>query len=276
MKIKHNKKRNTAFIYEALIREATVAAMRGDAEKRKTVIGTIKKHFNSNSLLKKDLGCYQSLYKSHGLPQDMAQKIVTEARIASRLIDPDRLFKQQTGLINDINKTISPSVFDNFVPNYKTLASIAQIFSHKQTPRNSVILENQIIQYMTEPLLEPRPAPDDKLVYEVFVDKFNKKYENELLQEQKQLLSCYISSFADNALELKVFLNEEIYRLKEKLQEAKTRDEIKNDSEMFEKTDKLIERLSSFSTKPINEKIVATVIKTQQLVKEIYENGNSN
>ena len=45
---------------------------------------------------------------------------------------------------------------------------------------------------------------------------------------------------------------------------------------MFEKTDKLIERLSSFSTKPINEKIVATVIKTQQLVKEIYENGNSN
>ena len=38
MKIKHNKKRNTAFIYEALIREATVAAMRGDAEKRKTII----------------------------------------------------------------------------------------------------------------------------------------------------------------------------------------------------------------------------------------------
>ena len=63
---------------------------------------------------------------------------------------------------------------------------------------------------MTEPLLEPPPVPDDKLVYEVFVDKFNKKYENELLQEQKQLLSCYISSFADNALGLKVFLNEEI------------------------------------------------------------------
>ena len=276
MKIKHNKKRNTAFIYEALIREATVAAMRGDAEKRKKIVGMIKKHFNSDSMLKKDLGCYQSLYKSHGLSQDMAQKIVTEARIASRLIDPEGLFKQQTDLINNINKTISPSVFDNFVPNYKTLASIAQIFSHKQTPKNSVILENQIIQYMTESLPEPPAVPGDKFVYEMFVDKFNKKYENELLQEQKQLLSCYISSFADNALELKVFLNEEIYRLKEKLQEAKTRDDIKNDPEMFEKTDKIIEKLSSFSTKPINEKIVATVIKTQQLVKEIYENGNSN
>jgi len=276
MKIRHNKKRNTAFIYEALIREATVAAMRGDTEKRNTALNIIKKHFNYDSLLKKDLGCYQSLYKSHSLSQVLAQKIVTEARIASRLIDPHSLFKQQTDLINDINKTISPSVFDNYVPNYKTLASIAQIFLHKQTPKNSVILENQIIQYMTESLPEPPAVPSDKFIYEIFVDKFNKKYENELLQEQKQLLSCYISSFADNALELKVFLNEEIYRLKEKLQEAKTRDEIKNDSEMSEKTDKIIEKLSSFSTKPIDEKIVTTVIKTQQLVKEIYENGNSN
>ena len=34
MKTKHNKKRNTAFVYEALIREATVAILKEDLKKR--------------------------------------------------------------------------------------------------------------------------------------------------------------------------------------------------------------------------------------------------
>ena len=40
--------------------------------------------------------------------------------------------------------------------------------------------------------------------------------ENELLNEQKELLTYYIASFADNALELKIFLNEE-FEIIEKL-----------------------------------------------------------
>ncbi len=42
-------------------------------------------------------------------------------------------------------KNLAPSVFNNFVPNYKTLATIAQIFSNKTSPKNKIILENQII-----------------------------------------------------------------------------------------------------------------------------------
>ena len=33
MKVKHNKKRNTAFVYEALINEATVAVLKDDFER---------------------------------------------------------------------------------------------------------------------------------------------------------------------------------------------------------------------------------------------------
>ena len=39
MKIKHNKKRNTAFVYEALIREATVAIVKQDNERKNKVFG---------------------------------------------------------------------------------------------------------------------------------------------------------------------------------------------------------------------------------------------
>ena len=38
MKIKHNKKRNTAFVFESLMREATVAIIKGDTERKETVV----------------------------------------------------------------------------------------------------------------------------------------------------------------------------------------------------------------------------------------------
>jgi hypothetical protein len=48
----------------------------------------------------------------------------------------------------------------------------------------------------------------------IFSSKFNNHY-NGLLEEQRVLLSKYISSFTDNGLELKVYLNDEIGRIKE-------------------------------------------------------------
>jgi len=274
MKIKHNKKRNTAFVYEALLREATVAVMRKDPKRRDGALALITKHFGSSSLLKQDLECYRSLYENQGLPAPIAEKIMREAKIANRLIDPEGLFKQQTELINDVNKTVSPQAFNNFVPNYKTLASIAQIFSGKASPKDSVILEGQLIHNMTQETTPGPVDPVDNIVYETFVKKFNTKYEDTLLEEQKELLSHYITSFTDNAVALKTFLNEEITRLKQRLEESKTTQELQNDPDMSEKADQIIDKLNSFSNSQIDESVLSTVIKTQQLVKEIYTDAD--
>ena len=67
MKIKHNKKRNTAFVYEALVREATVAILKNDRERKNKVISIIKKHFHNESMLHKDLEFYRSLYENQNL-----------------------------------------------------------------------------------------------------------------------------------------------------------------------------------------------------------------
>ena len=116
----------------------------------------------------------------------------------------------------------------------------------------------------------------DGVVYRTFATKFNEKYDNELLKEQKELLTYYVSSFADNALELKTFLNEEIPRLKELLEKAKNTDNIKTDDEMFSKTLRVIERLNSFAEEDVNEGVLLTIMKTQELVKEIYPNANNS
>ena len=276
MKFKHNKKRNSAFVYEALIREATVATMKNDTQRKEAAVRLIKKHFKGDSLLRKDLECYRSLYEDQNLDRLTCEKILREVKIQKRLIDPEGLFKQQTDLIRDVNTELSPASFNNFVPNYKTLATIAQIFSDKISPKDQVILENVIIRNMGVLITEQKiQVPVDKVLYQTFVNKFNSKYADELLDEQKELLGHYISSFMDNALQLKMFLNEEVMRLRVKLEEAKDADEIKSDKEMLNKTNQVIEKLDSYSNETISEEVLMTVMRTQALVKEIYNNGSN-
>ena len=79
----------------------------------------------------------------------------------------------------------------------------------------------------------------------------------------------------DNALQLKMFLNEEVERLKMKLNEARNIDEIKSDKEMLDKTNQVIEKLNSYSKETISEEVLMTVMRTQALVKEIYNDGSN-
>ncbi len=275
MKTRHNKKRNTAFVFEALVREATVAIIKENHEVKDKAIAIIKKHFVPGSVLYKDLQNYRSLYENQNLHREIAEKIIKEAKLAHRVMDPHGLFVSQSDLIADVNKELTPEVFNNFVPNYKTLASIAQMFSDKSSPKSAVILENNIINNMTLPEdKQDTLEPIDNLVLNSFVSKFNDKYKEGLLENQKTLLNHYITSFTDNGLGLKMFLNSEIARLKEELTVSLNKEVIKEDKDLIEKTNQVLEKLSSFQMQAASAQVVLTVLKTQQLTEEISTDGN--
>lgn len=276
MKIKHNKKRNTAFVYEALVREGTSAILQGDEKRRNTVVSLIKKHFANDSILKKDLECYRSLYEANNLSENNCAKIIKESRLQKRLIDPEGLFLKQSDLIHDVNKELSPQIFNNFVPNYKSLASIYQMFSHDTSPKDSVLLENAVLNHMQSREQDSKIVEVDDIVINSFVQKFNTKYDQQLLDEQKTVLNLYIKSFVDNSVEFKMYLNEEIKRLKDEVSKAKQSNLINSDPDMLSKTEKIIEKLDSFKNTHIDEHVLSTVLKVQSLVKETVENGNSN
>jgi len=276
MRIKHNKKRNTAFVYEALIVEATISILKKKTERHNKVLNIIKKHFKSDSALKKDLECYRALYKEQNLQPETSKRIIREARLQRALINSDSLFEEQTALIHDINKNLGTSIFNNFVPNYKSLATIAQIFSTKTSPKNQIILENTIVEEMRLHKIAKDSEEIDNITYIKFVEKFNEKYDSQLLSEQKELLMHYVSSFADNALSLKIFLNEEINRLKEQLSLSLSVDEIKDDQDMLNKTKEVINKLHEYSKQPLDEDMLFTIMKTQLLVKEIYTDGDNS
>lgn len=271
MKMKHNKKRNTAFIFEVLIRELTKSVIRKDTKKKSAIIKLVRENFKSNNLLSKELELYKAILETESADKEMAEKIIFEARMQRRSINNRDLFEEQTEIINQINKVISPDVFSNFVPNYRDLATVSQIFNNRIKTKERILLERHIVGKMMSLEEDPTGAlkPIDNLTYKTFANKFNEKYNAELLPEQKSLLKKYIISFEDDGIELKVFLNEEIPRLKAVLEGAFRTKEIKSDNEMLKNAKKVYSILENSHKRDIDKILVQDILKIQNLVKEI-------
>ena len=176
---------------------------------------------------------------------------------------------EQTALINAINKTLSKNVFSNFVGNYKHLATISKMFSDEVSVKERMLLEDTVVSTITEETEIDTMKPVDEVVYKTFVQKFNEEYSSVLPEEQKELLKRYISSVSDNGVEFKMYLNEEVGRLKNKVKESLQNEEIISDKEMTESTTKVIEVLNEMAEKPIDEDLIRQVMNVQSFVTEV-------
>jgi flagellin-specific chaperone FliS len=275
-KKRHNKKRNTAFLYETLINEMTKAVVSNNKNNVAKISNIMKKYFSEGSILKEEVDLYKVLVDTKGLDGDTAEKMLNEVKRVYLSLDHQDIFVQQSKVISDMNKTLTKNVFSNFVPNYKSLATISQMFSEKTPVKDRVLLEQKVINNLVEKATTDSNnlQPIDNLVYKTFVEKFNYKYSNHLISEQKELLNKYITSFIDNGVELKIFMNEELGRLKEVISSSFNNDDIKNDVEMIDKTKNVLSLLESFKQKQINDEMLIKVLKIQDLVKEVQSNAS--
>jgi len=78
-------------------------------------------------------------------------------------------------------------------------------------------------------------------------------------------------SFSDNGIDLKIFLNEEIPRLKRVVNSSFKMEVIKADDEMNNKTKQVLNLLEGFKNKKIDKDVVRQILKIQGLAREITE-----
>ena len=102
-KNRHNKKRNTAFLYEILIREATKAIVSQNEQQKNKVLAILKKNFNSNSVLAKELELYKALLETDDIEPYTAEKLLFQVREAHNQLNKDDVYIRQGQLINQIN-----------------------------------------------------------------------------------------------------------------------------------------------------------------------------
>jgi hypothetical protein len=273
--MKHNKKRNTAFLYECLVKELTKAIVRENRARQTTTQNILKKFFHKGSVLKKELDLYNSILETKELEHNFSRRLVQETKKDYDLLERKRIFNEQTSLISKINKELGANSFSNFIPNYKDIATVGLFFQNfKLSAKKRIMLENNLVKFLSrkeKTLTEMKHL--DNIEYNTFVKKFNNAYERTLRKEQKELLTNYIVSFSDNGVGLKSFLNQEIGRLKE----AVTHELIENpNSSNTENFKKLSDKLDSYAKTPIDHKIIEEVFYIQDLISEVNKNERKN
>tara|TARA_R110000824_G_scaffold87791_1_gene216180 strand:+ start:327 stop:1142 length:816 start_codon:yes stop_codon:yes gene_type:complete len=269
--MKHNKKRNTAFLYECLVKELTKAIVRKQNDRKSKIINIIKENFKKHSALKAELDVYKSIIECKKMPKGFAQRFLVETKKDFEKIDRKAVFNEQTNIIKKINEILSNEVFANFIGNYKDIASIGQYFQDNTLKaKNRLLVESRVISLLTcEKNTEPKMRHIDNLTYKTFTDKFNQTYARTLRKEQKDLLMNYIVSFSDNGLGLKSFLNEEISRLRSTLYECTKNEKIAKNEAFLAKTEQVLKKLQEFKKTPISEDMVKDVFYIQDLIAEV-------
>jgi hypothetical protein len=270
-KTRHNKKRNTAFIYEALVRELTKCIVANDEKRKGIVVSIVREHFQKGSVLRQELDLYKSLYEATDVEREIYEKMIHEVKLSHFMINKEDVFAAQTSLINKINKSLSKDVFANFVPNYKDLATISQILNPDVSVKHRVLLEGNLTDTMcpAADTSKEAMAPIDNLVYKTFVKKFNEQYGGKLLEEQETLLSRYITSFHDGGLELKIFLNEEISRLRRTLNEYRLTESVKGDEILRENVKQVLEVIDTYKEKEVDAETIQQILRIQSLTQEL-------
>ena len=275
MATKLNKKRNTGFVFEALIREATKAILTKDEDRRNKVITTIKESFAPGTELRKELDCYKALSGNDIFDKPTAEKLIFEVRRDVNNINEKKLVREKNTLVSRINKNISKSVFNNFVPNYKSLATIARIFNDKTPTKDRVLMESVLLESLTKKTVQEEKEDlkhIDSLVVKSFVKNFNNHYED-LLAEQRNLLQLYVTSVNDGQTSFKFYINEELIRIRDVVQKSLTMEEVAKDDIMVENTNKVLALIENLRQVEIDGAYLMKLMKLQKLASEC-ENDN--
>lgn len=270
--MKHNKKRNTAFLYHILLNEASEALYRAkDTDKYTQILNIFKEHFKPKSLLHKELEIYQALEESQDMPVKKASMIVEEALNDHKTFDKQKLFQEQSDLIRKINRTVGQDCYKRHIKNYRNLANIYHLLnsSDSMSYNDRVVLKETVVRTVAaKDATETYIQPIDSIEYNVLVKKFNQKYGKELNERQKTFMRNFLTCY-DGDPSFTVYLNDEVKYLKEQIQKSKLLPEIKDDTEMLEKADKIYAKLEEFNQKSYDNDMLKMVLKVQKLIEEI-------
>jgi uncharacterized protein YicC (UPF0701 family) len=207
------------------------------------------------------------------LDKFVIDKILIEAKKQFKLLDRGKIYSLQSSLINEINKNFGKDSWNIFVSDYKNIATINQILNQKFNPKEQVLLEEKLYNNLVNSYKEPETIQKvDNITVKKFIEKFNDEYTQKLNENQRNLLSKYITSYRDDGLEFKMCLYEEIDRLKQTLTEKIN----KSDKNLAEKLNKVIEKIKNYNTREIDKALMTEVLTVQSLVDELGNNSNGD
>ena len=280
-KLKHSKIKNTSILFELLTRQITADVLAGKSTKS---VKIVKKYFNEDTELGKELQLYRLLSEKHYESESRANDLMNIVLKSRNKLSNSKLRNEKYNLIKEIKESYnSEDFFNGRISNYKLLASIYNTFQAETidetfNPEQTVNAKFTVLEHITSKKISSKEATaqvlkeynkSDKdlrlLAYKILVDKFNKKYKT-LNESQRNLLKHYINNVS-NTNSLKEFVDVESSKIKKELKKHLPK---VNDTITKIKLTEAVNQMDNITKgKIVNEKQVLTLMRYYELVKEI-------
>lgn len=254
----HNKKRNTALLYEFLVRAISSSLVEGDKKKSSTALRILRRHFKPGTQLYKEFRLFNSLIKTTVSSEPVATSILSEARFAARAADLATLDKEKSLLIRNINHLLKDDHFyDQPVSEYRLYATIQTLLNEWRRPVGTADIvsianyEGQLREWLlSEKRKEDRTLIDEspgttRLLMKVMMKKLNEKYSNVLNDDQREIIKAYAFSTAHDD---QTTIKKKLESIKESLLES-----IKSYSEQKKENKFLVDKMQDVKTKILSE-----------------------
>jgi hypothetical protein len=261
----HNKKRNTALLYEFLIRKISSALVEGDKKTSSTALKILRRYYKPGTQLYKEFRLFNSLVKTTVSSDGVSSSIIGEARMAARTADMNALDREKSLLIRSINYSLrDDNFYEQPIAEYRMYATIQTLLNEWRKPVGTADLSSlaKYEDHLRSWLLSEKKTVESGLIDEspgtarllmrVMMKKLNEKYSNVLNDEQRELIKAYAFSTA----------NDDQTTIKRKLEEM--RSDLLNSIEEY----KINNQDNNFLVKKLNEAKTAIVSELLETVDD--------
>ena len=207
----HNKKRNIGIIYELLLRSISSSLIANEKDRAEKALKIIENRFDKSTEVYKEFRLFNALANSSVSDSSVVAAILTEARQACERCNVEKLDKEKSILIRDINYNLKD---ENFyfrrIPEYKSYATIQTLLNDWRSKDKAPL--TRIVEYQSkvaERLLSNSPDKKDiseekneninSLVVKIMTEKLNKKYHKKFSKSQREILTEYVFSISENS-----------------------------------------------------------------------------
>lgn len=206
----HNKKRNAGLLYEFLVRTISNALVEGDQKKSAAALKILRRHFKPGTELYKEFRLINALIKTTVSSEPVAASILGEAKMAARSHDLDRLDREKSLLIKNINYLLNDENFyDQQINEYRMYATVQTLLNDWRSSNRDLsrlaTYEDQLVGWLTtekvqndEQIISEESAGTNRLLMKVMTKKLNEKYAGILNDDQKSLVKAYVFSTASS------------------------------------------------------------------------------
>tara|TARA_R110002020_G_scaffold72639_5_gene186808 strand:+ start:1002 stop:1910 length:909 start_codon:yes stop_codon:yes gene_type:complete len=285
-KVKHNKIRNTGLLYEFLLRQITLDVLKN--ENTSKAVQIIKKRFNENTELGKELALYNILTTKKFKSDKKAEYFISEVVSTRHKLNNSILKRERYNLIKELKENYDLQKFmSSKVKNYKAHASAYKLFEYSAiSPEQKTESFFNLVEHVTtnndniklsETVGTKLPADEDLriLTYKTLLERFNQKY-TKLNLSQKNLLRAYINNISGTS-SLKEYLETEIPKVKKGLV---TYSKNLKDDVVKIKLKEAINSINEFckltESKNVKDSSVVQMMRYYELLKELKKSGSKN